>query len=277
MTETKTQGQLAYDASSAIAFTNQAQRALNAAADFAVDSPEMLDAAGEDLRAIKALQKRVEETRTSITGPLNQALRAINDLFRAPAQYLDQAETTLKSAMLVYTEDQRRKAEQARRAAEELARQERERLAAEQRQQEEAARAAAQAAQAAQRAAEEAAAKGDAQGLAQAQEEARRQAEAAQAATAEAQASAITAAVVSMPAAIQAPAKVSGISTSKTIDFEVVNLLDLVQHVAQHPELIGLLMVDTVKLRNQVRATGMNTHLPGVRVFQKTSMSARAA
>jgi hypothetical protein len=30
-------------------------------------------------------------------------------------------------------------------------------------------------------------------------------------------------------------------------------------------------------LRNQVRATGLNTNLPGVRVFEKKSISARAA
>ena len=80
-----------------------------------------------------------------------------------------------------------------------------------------------------------------------------------------------------MPVAVQAPAKVSGISTSKTVDFEVVDLHALIKHVAAHPELITLLMADSVKLRAQVRATGMNTALPGVRVYQKATMSARAA
>jgi colicin import membrane protein len=273
----QTQGQLAYDASSAIVFTGQAQRALANAADFTIDSDEMLEAAGDDLRGVKGLQKKVEETRTSITGPLNQAIRAINDLFRQPASYLDQAEVKLKGAMLTYTQEQQRLAEIARRKAEELARQERERLAAEQRKQEEAARAAAQAAEEAQRAAQEAAAKGDAEAEAIANAEAAKQAEVAEAASAEAQATAITSAVVSMPAAVQAPAKVTGISTSKSIDFEVVDLHALIVHIAAHPELISLVVADSVKLRNQVRATGMNTALPGVRVFQKSTMSARAA
>lgn len=278
MSETlQTQGQIAYDASSAILFTNQAQRALANAADFTVDSDEMLEAAGDDLRAVMGLKKRVEEQRTSITGPLNQVIKAINDMFRAPAAYLLEAEQKLKGSMLVYTEQQRLLAEKARREAEELARKERERLAEEQRQQEAAARAAAEAAKQAEAAAIAAAEAGDSEAAAAAQDEARKQAEAAEAAVAEAQATAITHAVISMPVAVQAPAKVAGISTSKTVDFEVVDLHALVKHVADHPELITLLMADSVKLRAQVRATGMNTKLPGVRVYQKSTMSARAA
>lgn len=278
MSETlQTQGQIAYDASSAILFTNQAQRALANAADFTVDSDEMLEAAGDDLRDVMVLKKRVEEQRTSITGPLNQVIKAINDMFRAPAAYLLEAEQKLKGSMLVYTEQQRLLAEKARREAEELARKERERLAEEQRQQEAAARAAAEAAKQAEAAAIAAAEAGDSEAAAAAQDEARKQAEAAEAAVAEAQATAITHAVISMPVAVQAPAKVAGISTSKTVDFEVVDLHALVKHVADHPELITLLMADSVKLRAQVRATGMNTKLPGVRVYQKSTMSAWAA
>lgn len=272
-----TKGAVTYDASAAIVFTNQAQRALANADDFTVDSDDMLEAAADDLRKIKGLQKQVEDTRTSITGPMNQALKAINDLFRPPAEYLKQAEGRLKGAMLAYTTEQERKAEAARRQAEELARQERERLAAEQRRQEEAARAAAQAAERAAREAQEAAARGDAEAAARAEQEAQAQAQAAEQASTEAQASAVEAAVVSMPIAMPAPARVSGISTSKTVDFVVEDLHALVRHVAERPELITLLAVDQVKLRAQVRATGMNTKLPGVRVFQKSTMAARSA
>jgi DNA polymerase III gamma/tau subunit len=277
ITPTQTRGNVAYDASAAIVLTGQAQRALSGAEDFTVDSDEMLEAAGDDLRSIKALQKNVEAQRTTITAPLNQVLRAVNDLFRPATQYLEQAEVKLKGAMLTYTTEQQRRAEEARRRAEELARQERERLAAEQRRQEQIAREAAQAAERAAKEAAEAAARGDAEAAAAAQEQARVQAEAAEQANTEAQAAEVTAAVVSMPVAVAPAARVSGISTSKSVDFVVENLHALVQHVAEHPELITLLMVDSVKLRSQVRATGMNTRLPGVRVFVKQSMSARAA
>lgn len=81
--------------------------------------------------------------------------------------------------------------------------------------------------------------------------------------------------VVAPHAAVPAPPAVKGISTSTTVEFEVVDLLALVQHVAQRPELLALLAVDSVKLRAQVRATGMATNLPGVRVFEKQTLAAR--
>jgi predicted phage tail protein len=277
MSETITTGQVAYDASAAIIFNEQAARALSAAADYVIDSDELLEAAGEDLRQVKALQKQVEEKRTSITGPLNAAVKAINELFRAPKDYLDQAEKKLKGTMLAYASEQERKAEEARKAAEAAARAERERLAAIEAEQQRQAQEAAAAAQRAAREAEEAAAAGDAEAAAQAQRVAAEQAAAAEAAAAEAAATAVTAEVITMPVAVAAPARVTGISTSKSVDFEIEDLHALVCHVAQHPELITLLAADTVKLRAQVRATGMNTKLPGVRVFEKRSMAARAA
>ncbi|MCZ4315135.1 hypothetical protein O4H66_17145 [Comamonadaceae bacterium G21597-S1] len=276
-TAAPTKGAIQYDATAAIVLGQQAQRALSNAADFTVDSDDMLEVAAVDLRAVKALQKRVEEQRTSITGPLNQAVKAVNDLFRAPAQYLLDAEGKLKGAMLTYTTEQQRRAEEARRKAEEAARIERERLAAEQREQERIAREAALAAQRAAQEAADLAAKGDAQAAAAAQAQAAEQAKAAEQASAQAQATEMASAVVSMPAEVAAPARVTGISTSKSVDFVVEDLHALVRHVAEHPELITLLMADSIKLRAQVRATGMNTKLPGVRVFQKQTMSARAA
>jgi colicin import membrane protein len=275
--QAKPQGQVAYDATSAIAFTGQAQRALANANDFTIDSDEMLEAAGDDLRAVKTLQKKVEDQRTSITGPLNAVVRTINDLFRQPAAFLDQAEAKLKGAMLTYTTEQERIAAEARRKAEEAARIERERLAEEQRQQEEQARAAAAAAAQAEREAQTAAAAGDHEAARKAEEVARQQSEIAENAAADAHATATTAAVVSMPPTVRPAAKVAGISTSKTVDFEVTDLHALVKHIAAHPEQISLVMPDAVKLRAQVRATGMNTKLPGVNVFEKRGMSARAA
>jgi DNA polymerase III gamma/tau subunit len=278
MTDQNTpKGQVAYDATAALIYGQQARQWIANTANYVVDSADMMEAAAADLREVKALAKRVEESRTSITGPLNQAAKAVNDLFRPPAEYLSQAEAALKTAMLKYTAEQERLAAEARRVAEEQARAERERLAREQAAQEAAARAAAEAVRRAQAEADAAAAKGDQAAAAAAQEQARQQSEAAEQATAQAQAVALEAAVVSMPPVVVEAAKVKGISTSKTMDFEVTDLHALVRHVAQNPELIGLLAVDSVRLRAQVRATGMRTNLPGVRVCEKRSMSARAA
>jgi hypothetical protein len=274
-------GNIAYDASAALALTNSAQHTLANARTFAVDSPEMLEAAAEDLRTVKTLQKRVEDQRTAITGPLNAALKAVNDLFRPAGEYLKQAETVLKGSMLVYTAEQERIAEEARRAAEAAAAAERARLAAIQREQDEAAR---KATEAAERAAQEAIAKanaaaqaGDFEAAAAAHEAARHSAEVAQQAQAQAEATAMTAAVVAMPVAAEPAAKAKGISTSTSVDFTVTDKLALLRHIAAHPELLDLMAVDSVKLRAQVRATGMNTNLPGVTVFAKRTMAARAA
>jgi hypothetical protein len=272
-----TKGAIQYDASDAIVLAGRAQRALSAANDYTVDSDDTLEAAGDDLRQIKALQKQVEERRTSITGPLNQAVKAVNDLFRAPKEYLETAEKVLKRVMLTYTEEQERKREEERRAAEAAARAERERLAAIEAEQQRQAEEAAAASRRALEQAEAAKAAGDEAAAAEALRVADQQAETAMAAQAEAEATAQTAEVISMPIATPAPARVTGISTSKTVDFEIEDLHALVCHVAKHPELITLLSADTVKLRAQVRATGMNTKLPGVRVFEKRSMAARAA
>lgn len=272
-----TRGQIAYDASDALVLSGRAQRVLADAQAFVIDSPEMFEAAGEDLRSVVTLKKAVEDKRTAITQPLNQVLRAVNDLFRPAGTYLEQAEKTLKASMLTYQQEQQRIADEARRKAEAEARAERERQAAIQREQEARAREAAAAAEKAEREAAAARAAGDAAAAEKAQAEARQQAEAAQTAAIEAQAAEQTAAVLTMPAVVAEPARVAGISTSKTVDFEVVDIHALVRHVAEHPELVGLLAPDTVRLRAQVKATGLRTALPGVRVFQKETMAARRA
>lgn len=84
----------------------------------------------------------------------------------------------------------------------------------------------------------------------------------------------VAAMVVAAPAVVAEPAKVTGISMRTSIDFEVVDLLALVQHIAAHPELIGLVVPDSVKLRAYVRSLGTAAALPGVKVFGKSSMAA---
>lgn len=81
--------------------------------------------------------------------------------------------------------------------------------------------------------------------------------------------------VVAAPIAAPAPPAVKGISTSTTVDFEVVDLHALVKAAAEKPELVALLAVDTVKLRAYVKGLGLQTNLPGVRVFQKQTLAAR--
>jgi colicin import membrane protein len=245
------------------ALSQRAQTALAFIRDFKVDSQEAYGLAAEELQTIKARANKLEEQRTAITGPINKALKAINDLFRPAAEALAEGERLLKTKMLDYSREQERIAAEQRRRAEEAAAAERRRA------EEEAADRAAEARRLAEEAAAAAAA-GDAQAAEVATSNMQR-------AQAEAQAAANTAAMVVAPVvAIEKPAA-KGISTSKKIDFEVVDTLALIKHIAAHPELAALVRVDDVKLRAYVRGLGMATNLPGVRVFEDAVMSARAA
>lgn len=273
---------------------------------FVITTQEDYEMCGEELRGVKGKITALEGKRTAITGPMNAALKAVNDLFRGPMAALVAAETKFKQSMLAYSTEQERLAAEARKRAEKLAAEERQRVEAEARRVEqeataerqrlariEAARVAAAEAEQARLAAEAiaAAAAGNQEAVAEAErlaneaferdEQAAQQAreeieQAEQAAQSQAEVMRLTAAVTSAPAVYVAPAKAAGISSSKTVDFEVTNLHALVKHIAEHPELINLLMADSTKLRAYVRGLGMNTKLPGVNVFEKRTMSARA-
>lgn len=264
MNEIKTQDSVTYDASAAIVLASKAQSALASASDFVIDSPTMFELAGEDLMQIKGLQKEVEAKRTSITGPLNQAVKAVNDLFRSPKEYLDKAESTLKRAMIGWTTEQERIAAVARAQAEALARAERERLAALERAQAEAARKAQAEAQAA-------AAAGDREAAQKAQAE-------ADAARQQAEISAMTARVVTVAPEVEAPSKVTGISGRVTYVAEVGDLMALVKAVAAGAAPIEALQADVKFLGAQARAYKKEGPLyPGVMVVAERGIAARAA
>lgn len=272
----ETKGTVQYDASQVVVFGSQARRMLADATDFVIDSPELYAAAAEDLKRVKTLAKQVEETRTSITGPLHQAKVAVDNLFKGPTNFLEQAEKALKAAMLTWDQEQDRLRREAERKAEEQRRAEQARLDAERRQREDEARKADEEARRLEEEARAAAQAGDQDKAIQLQEKAQEKANAASDAACDAHALQHTAQVISIPVDAPAPQKVSGISTTTTVDFEVTSLHELVKHVAAHPELLNLVIADSVKLRAYVRGLGLNCKLPGVKVFPKASIRARA-
>lgn len=221
---------------------NEARALLEVAQAYVIDSPEMATAAAEELGQIKAKQKKLEDLRLSMTRPLDEAKKRIMDLFRKPQELLAQAETTIKGAIGTYQAEERKKAEALRRAAEEAARIERERLAEEARQAAEAAKAAAAA--------------GDE--------------EAAAAAQVQATVLAAEAEVVEhlAPAVVEAPAKLAGVSTRQDWDFEITDEAAIPRE---------FLVVDEVKIRKYVKAMKADAKIPGVRVFAKDVIAARAA
>lgn len=270
-------GQVQYDASQVVVLTGQARRMLADASDYVIDSQELYEAAAQDLQRVKALAASVEATRVSITGPLHAAKVAVDNLFKGPKTFLDQAEQKLKGAMLTWSEEQERIRREEQRKAEEARRAEQARLEQQRREQEEEARRREEEAQRLEAEARAAAAAGDNRKALELEQQAQTEASAAADAAAEAHSTAVTAQVITMPVEVAAPQKVSGISTSTTVDFQVSDLHALVKHIAEHKELLNLVCADSVKLRAYVRGVGLNCQLPGVRVFPKKTIAARAA
>lgn len=204
-----------------------------------VKSFEVVDAttyelAADELTTIKRKATQLDEQRKSITKPLDDSKKAIMDLFRGPIDLLTRAEGIIKGKMLDFQREEQRKANEARMAAERAAQAERDRLQAE-------------------------AAQLVAQGRA------------GEAVVKQAVAEMVVAAPI--PSVMEAP-KVAGVSMRSNVDFECVDLHALIRHVAAHPELAGLLTVDSVKLRAYVKGLGTACNLPGVRVFEKASLAA---
>lgn len=247
------------------ALTGRAQQALAFVREFVIATPEDYAMAGEELQSIKGRLKSLETQRTGIVGPLNNALRAINALFKQPTEVLEEGERLWKQKMLAFKNEQDRIAAEARREAEEKAAAERKAI------EDEANRQAAIAKEAAD-AALKAAAAGDQQAADLATANAHRAQAAANAAVQEAQ---LTTAA---PVVQIAPVKASGISTATKLDFEVVDLLALVRHIVEkQPELITLIRADDVRLRAYVKSLGAACALPGVMVTTEQVMRARSA
>lgn len=257
---------------------------LAAAESYVVDCPEMYEAAADDLKSVKAKYKAIEAQRVEIVGPLNKAVKAVNDLFRSPLDFLEKAETTLKNRLLAYDQEQERKrrAEQARLDAERRAEQERLRREAE-----EAARAEREA-----RLKAEAEARAAREALAKIQDEAARKAaqEAAQAAQAkaeaEAEAAAERAAIMAEQSAMAdlAPAPyvaptggdVKGLSTRSKYKAEVTDMGAFLQAVAARPELQNLVRADQSALNKMAGALKSALSIPGVRVYAERQLSSRS-
>jgi hypothetical protein len=252
------------------ALFKSAINALNTAKAYEIDSADMRDLAARELTKIKTLQKDVDTKRKGITAPIDAAKKAVMDLFRAPTEYLEQAEVLLKGSIQRFdrAEEQRRIAEQA--VLEEAARQERARL-----EQEAAARDAASRAEAAeiQRKADEAAAAGKAEDAARLASEAQSRVEQGAAEVTMLQQ---TAMLVSAPVAA-APRVTAGVSTRKVWKAEISDKLALIRYVAEHPEYVDLLDANMPAVNKIVLALKANCPLAGVRVFEDAVIAARAA
>ncbi|MEP0814539.1 MAG: hypothetical protein HRF49_07735 [bacterium] len=84
------------------AMNSGAAAMLEAARQIVISNEDQYHRAGVELQGIKKRAKELDEYRKSITAPLDKAKKSIMDLFRAPLEFLAEAETVIKRAMLTY-------------------------------------------------------------------------------------------------------------------------------------------------------------------------------
>jgi hypothetical protein len=289
------------------ALTTVAEGARQRVALFAtIESDDDMEMATLECQDVKRLFQQLDEQRKSYTGPLNNAVKAINDWYRPALTALAEGEAAFKSAMGGWEQHKQQLLLEARRQAAAREAAERERIAAEQRalqaqrdeqrQQEEAEEverqrraqehasallaqaAAAQAAgdpQAAERARRAAA---DAERRVQEEAELAREQAAAREADARAQASALalTSQVLTSAVALPESRRPAGVSARSQIAVEVTDLMALVQHIAAHPELLGLIKPDESAIKSYCKGLGEHARLPGVLVSHKAVVAVRS-
>ena len=115
---------LTYSQPKESALTRSAERVLAIAMSIVVDSDEMAALAAAELGTIKGRVKELDEERKSITKPMDDAKKAVMDIYKPAIEKLGQAETALKTSLLTYQKEQQRiadlaAAEEARKASKE--------------------------------------------------------------------------------------------------------------------------------------------------------------
>jgi hypothetical protein len=237
--------------------TRAGQKALDLARAISIDSHEMYDIASQELAAIRKERDAVEADRRSFTDPLNQLVKRINARYKLRTDLLEQADAIVASAMLTYqTKLEADLAAERRRLEAEAA--ERQRIAAA-----EAAAAQAKADEERMRLAE-AMTSGDSSTI---------EAAAVAASQAEGIAASIKERAIAASTVMATPEPVSptkGTTITKTFDYEVRDMAAFARDIViNKPQLISLLTFDAVKLRAQVKATGLETNIAGLHVFIK--------
>jgi len=209
-----------------------------------VESQMDYDMALDEVKDLKAAWQAMEDDRTSFTVPLNLILDKINGRFQPHLKTLKAAETIIKAKMTGFLDRQAALQAEAVALAEKAAAAERERAQAE-----------------AMKLREQAAAM-DPESAARVEE----------------QASALeqTAAVVIAQPAFTAPSRGKGVSTPKTLDYEVEDKLALLKFIVnERPDLVVLVAIDDKPMKGFIKMMGLLTKLPGIKVFPKTGLTIR--
>jgi hypothetical protein len=89
--------------------TEQALAMLDTATALIIEDGVQYESAASLLQMVKGRAKQLEERRTEITRPMNEALRSINALFAKPKEMYAIAETKIKAGLVGYQQETERK------------------------------------------------------------------------------------------------------------------------------------------------------------------------
>lgn len=103
-----------------VALSTDAENQITIAKGFIIQGQDDYQLAADQLKQIKNKGKALDEQRKKMTQPLDSAKKSIMDFFRTPGEFLAEAETIIKGAMLQYSKaEERRRIEEERKAQEE--------------------------------------------------------------------------------------------------------------------------------------------------------------
>ena len=247
----------------AISSAEEARHALEAAQNYHVTTTTEYEVAANELKALSGRAKQLEAMRKDLKAPALEQAKRIDDFFREPQLFIEDAKKAIKRALGVFDTEQQRIRQEAERKAQEAARKERERLQREAAKAEEAARKRREAddAKAAKLAAEGREAEAEQKRIQAAEREEQRLRDA------EAKRIAAEAAPPAPVVHLEQP-KVAGVSKRENWTFEIVDENQIPREY---------LMPDEKMIRGVVRATKGKQQIPGVRIYAETIIASRSA
>lgn len=216
--------------SQAVALSIQAENMLSIAREVKITSVVEYQGAASQLKTIKAKAKELEETRKGITSPMDEAKKRVMDFFRAPLQFLSDAEQIIKRGMIAYDLEQEKKRREEEALLRELARKEQERL---------------------EKAADKKATKAEGKGEIEKADEIRNNVP-----------------IIPMPILPAGTPKISGITKRTVWSGTVIDKMALIRAVAAGQAPASLLDINTTVLNQMARALRGEMAYPGVKAVE---------
>lgn len=226
-----------------------ADGALQIAQSYVIDCIEMAEAAAEDLADFMGRMKKLEETRLSITRPMDESKRRVMELFEPPKTMWQLCIDELKPKIAEWNRKEDARIEAERLAQEEAAN----KIAAEAREQ----------AKKLEQIAQDAAASGDPVATQEAEQN-------------HAAAIMVADTIQHMAPVVVTKTKLAGVSSREAYKAEVTDLMALVKAVAAGTASIALLEANTKVINQQVAALKSEFKVPGIRVYTTDVVSVRA-